>query len=83
MSRQNKENQQNFKIKVMREEGYRVNPNQPNDVKYEVANEVDIPLKKGYNGNLTSKQAGKVGGNMGGPMVKDLIKLAQQQLGQK
>ncbi len=30
--------------------------------KYEVANELGVPLKKGYNGDLTSKQNGSVGG---------------------
>ena len=32
--------------------------------KFEVANEIGVPLKKGYNGDLTSKQAGSVGGQM-------------------
>lgn len=69
-----------FKADVMRKKGYSVDPEHPNNVKYEVANEVDVPLKKGYNGNLTSKQAGKVGGNIGGPMVADLIKMAKSSL---
>lgn len=30
--------------------------------KYEVANEIGVPLKKGYNGDLTSAQNGYVGG---------------------
>ena len=29
--------------------------------KYEVANELGVPLKKGYNGDLTSYQNGSVG----------------------
>jgi len=66
-----------FKADVMRKKGYQVDPDHPDQVKYEVANEVDVPLKKGYNGNLTSKQAGKVGGHIGGPMVSDLIKMAK------
>jgi hypothetical protein len=32
--------------------------------KYEVANEIGVPLKQGYNGDLTSKQNGSVGGYM-------------------
>ena len=30
--------------------------------KFEVANELGVPLTDGYNGNLTSKQNGSVGG---------------------
>ena len=32
--------------------------------KYEVANEIGVPLKQGYNGDLTSYQNGSVGGHM-------------------
>ena len=32
--------------------------------KYEVANEIGVPLKQGYNGDLTSAQNGSVGGYM-------------------
>ena len=32
--------------------------------KMEAANEVGVNLKQGYNGNLTSKEAGSVGGQM-------------------
>ena len=35
-----------------------------NRFKYEVANEIGVPLKQGYNGDLTSAQAGYVGGYM-------------------
>ena len=44
--------------------------------KMEVASEVGVNLKNGYNGDLTSKQAGTVGGNM----VKKLIQQAESQL---
>ena len=37
--------------------------------KYEVANEIGVNLKQGYNGDLTSKQAGSIGGEM----VKKLV----------
>ena len=35
-----------------------------NRFKMEAANEVGVTLKQGYNGDLTSKQAGSVGGQM-------------------
>ena len=35
-----------------------------NRFKMEVANEIGVPLTNGYNGNLTSKQNGSVGGYM-------------------
>ena len=35
-----------------------------NKFKMEPANEVGVNLKQGYNGDLTSKQAGSVGGQM-------------------
>jgi hypothetical protein len=39
--------------------------------KYEVANELGVPLKQGYNGDLTSKQNGSVGGYMVKKMIQD------------
>ena len=47
-----------------------------NRFKQEVANEVGVNLKQGYNGDLTSKQAGTIGGNM----VKKLIHQAESQM---
>ena len=38
--------------------------------KMEAANEVGVTLKQGYNGNLTSKEAGSVGGQMVKKMVE-------------
>jgi len=35
-----------------------------NRFKYEVASEIGVPLKQGYNGDLTSAQNGYVGGYM-------------------
>ena len=35
-----------------------------NRFKMECANEVGVNLKQGYNGDLTSRQAGSVGGQM-------------------
>ena len=37
--------------------------------KMEAANEVGVNLKQGYNGHLTSREAGSIGG----PMVKKMI----------
>lgn len=47
--------------------------------KYEVANELGVPLTNGYNGNLTSKQNGSVGGYM----VKKMIEAQEQQMAGK
>jgi hypothetical protein len=33
-------------------------------LKYEIANETGINLKEGYNGDLTSREAGTIGGNI-------------------
>lgn len=38
--------------------------------KMEAANEVGVTLKQGYNGDLTSKQAGSVGGQMVKKMIE-------------
>lgn len=40
-----------------------------NRLKMEAASEVGVNLKQGYNGDLTSKQAGSIGGRM----VKNMI----------
>ncbi|WP_338469577.1 alpha/beta-type small acid-soluble spore protein [Niallia sp. XMNu-256] len=60
-----------------------VGANHPDEAKFEAANEVGVPLKKGYNGKLTSEQAGKVGGRLGGRMVQELIKMAKEDLSKK
>lgn len=39
--------------------------------KMEAASEVGVNLKQGYNGDLTSKQAGSVGGQMVKKMIAD------------
>lgn len=38
--------------------------------KMEAANEVGVPLKQGYNGDLTSRQAGSIGGQMVKKMIE-------------
>ena len=45
-----------------------------NKFKMEAANEVGVDLKQGYNGDLTSKQAGSIGGQM----VKKMIQSYEQ-----
>lgn len=47
--------------------------------KYEVANEIGVPLKQGYNGDLTSAQNGYVGGYM----VKKMIEAQEKQMAGK
>jgi hypothetical protein len=47
-----------------------------NKFKYEVANEVGVNLKDGYNGDLSSKDAGKIGGQM----VRKMIQQAEDNM---
>ena len=44
--------------------------------KYEVASEVGVTLKDGYNGDISAKDAGRIGGNM----VKKLIQQAENNM---
>ncbi len=41
-----------------------------NRFKMEAANEVGVTLKQGYNGDLTAKQAGSIGGQMVKKMIQ-------------
>ncbi len=50
-----------------------------NRFKMEVANEVGVNLKQGYNGDLTSRQAGSIGGNM----VKKMIQQYESNIANK
>ncbi|MGG3571625.1 alpha/beta-type small acid-soluble spore protein [Bacillus gobiensis] len=56
------------------------NTQDPQKAKYEAAKEVGVPLDQKYNGNLTSKEAGKIGGSLGGQMVREMIKMAEEKL---
>lgn len=47
--------------------------------KYEVADELGVPLNNGYNGDLTAKQNGSVGGYM----VKKMIEAQERQMAGK
>ena len=44
--------------------------------KYEVASEVGVNLKDGYNGDISAKDAGKIGGQM----VKKMIEQAERNM---
>ena len=44
--------------------------------KSEVASELGVNLKEGYNGDLTSKEAGSIGGEM----VRRMIKKQEEQM---
>jgi len=47
--------------------------------KMEVASEIGVPLKQGYNGDLTSAQNGSVGGEM----VRQMIKRQEESMSGK
>lgn len=47
-----------------------------NRFKHEVASEVGVSLKDGYNGNISARDAGRIGGNM----VRKLIQQAENQM---
>ena len=47
-----------------------------NRFKMEAANEVGVNLKQGYNGDLTSREAGSIGGEM----VKRMISYAETNM---
>ena len=47
-----------------------------NNMKQEIANELGVNLKQGYNGDLTSREAGSIGGGM----VKKLIEQQERQM---
>lgn len=50
-----------------------------NNMKFEIARELGVNLKQGYNGDLPSRDAGYVGGYM----VKRLIENAERQMAGK
>ncbi|NLK99203.1 MAG: alpha/beta-type small acid-soluble spore protein [Clostridiales bacterium] len=53
-----------------------------NRFKMEVANELGVPLKQGYNGDLTSRQNGSVGGEMVRRMIRSQEQAMSGQSGQ-
>lgn len=50
-----------------------------NRFKMEVASEIGVNLKQGYNGDLTSRETGSIGGEM----VRQMIKRQEQQMSGK
>ncbi|MGI6707010.1 MAG: small, acid-soluble spore protein, alpha/beta type [Clostridia bacterium] len=46
------------------------------NMKFEIANELGINLKQGYNGDITAREAGYIGGNM----VRKMIQQVEQQM---
>ena len=46
------------------------------NMKFEIANELGVNLKQGYNGDLTSREVGHIGGQM----TKRMIEQAQRQM---
>ena len=62
---------------VARQHGF---TGRPQDLKFFLAQRMNIPFDPGYNGNLLSRDAGRIGGNIGGPMVREMIRLAESQL---
>ena len=47
-----------------------------NKFKYEVAQEVGVTLKDGYNGDISARDAGRIGGNM----VRKMIQQVESQM---
>ena len=50
-----------------------------NKFKMEVASELGVNLKQGYNGDLTARESGSIGGEM----VRQMIKRQEQQMSGK
>jgi small acid-soluble spore protein D (minor alpha/beta-type SASP) len=48
--------------------------------KFEVADELGIQLRRGDNGDMTTREAGRIGGVIGGRMVKVMIRYAEEAL---
>ena len=69
----NKENERIRSTKIMARSNQIMNPNAREAMdrfKMEAAGEVGVSLKQGYNGDLTSKQAGSIGGQMVKKMIE-------------
>lgn len=71
---------ESFKAQVMEKHGYPVDTAQPGNVKYEVARTLGVPLRPGDNGSMKTEDAGRIGGQIGGAMVKEMIRMAQAHL---
>ena len=49
------------------------------DMKYEVAREIGVNLSKGYNGDLSARENGQIGGQMVRRMIEDYERQAGQR----
>lgn len=58
-----------------------------NQMKYEVAESLGINLNHGYNGDMTTRDAGRIGGQMGGQiggnMVRKMIEFAESRMAEE
>lgn len=52
-------------------------------LKLEIATELGINLTPGYNGNIPAKDAGKLGGIIGGNMVRTMVQYAEENMSSK
>ncbi len=50
------------------------------DVSIEVAKHLNIPLNKTGNRDIQARDAGKIGGFIGGHMVKEMVRMAENEL---
>jgi len=50
-----------------------------NNMKYEVANQIGVNMQQGYNGYMTTKEAGHIGGQM----VKKMIEAQEKSMSGK
>jgi small acid-soluble spore protein D (minor alpha/beta-type SASP) len=69
-----------LKAEVIHREGYSFDPSHPEQAKYAVAQKLGVPMGQGINGQLTTHSVGKVGGAIGGKMVREMVKMAQEHL---
>jgi small acid-soluble spore protein D (minor alpha/beta-type SASP) len=75
-----REGLEHLKAEVIRREGYAFDPSHPESAKYAVAQKLGVPLGQGKNEQLTTRSVGQVGGAIGGKMVREMVRLAQEQL---
>jgi len=57
-----------------------INVPKSTNVKYEVAKEQGVLFNSEDNGNMKAKDAGKIGGSIGGNMVREMVKMAEHEL---
>ncbi|SMO86364.1 alpha/beta-type small acid-soluble spore protein [Melghirimyces algeriensis] len=54
------------------------------ETKAEMARQAGVSFQpKGYNGDMKTEEAGKMGGSVGGQMVKELVKMAEEELSKR